>query len=213
MRKQSTISKIDWTNHQIWVCALLGSSHPEIESFQRPRGNQINNPAGSLDTSRLWSWKADTLAKETGTIVIDVCAATADLTTQQDLHLDNLPTRSAQHALLWDTPSVDDYNSGAVLVKILLPQRSGYVVEPTVLAQRLGDCAHVRAARSFVAPGQFLEGFTVATYASMDLQALLAHCYGAVVVPSGLAASTAVNDELVERLSYEWLSPAATGGG
>ncbi|GKT43051.1 fumipyrrole biosynthesis protein C [Colletotrichum spaethianum] len=150
-----------------------------------------------------WSWSTDNLAKETSTLVVNV-----DLTgiLQDALEHsvdDSTPPCAARQFLL------DKARGGSSLVKVLLPVQSGHIVQSDFLERRMVDCLNVADVRGFIAPGQHVQGCSVEAYESMKLTDLLHRCYGAIVVSSSSTGdnSTAVNEELVKRLSFDWLSP------
>lgn len=98
------------------------------------------------------------------------------------------------------------------LVKLLLPVQSGYIVQSDFLDRRMIDCLDVIQVQGFVSPGQQIRGSTWETYQSMNPSSLLSHCYGGLVVQnedssSSSATSAMINKELVNRLSFSWLSP------
>ncbi|KAJ5196824.1 hypothetical protein N7449_007303 [Penicillium cf. viridicatum] len=73
------------------------------------------------------------------------------------------------------------------------------------------DCLDVAKVQGFVTPGQYIEGCTSKAYHGMSLASLLPYCYGAIVVQidsssSVTTKSAAINDELVKRLSFSWLT-------
>jgi biotin carboxylase len=86
------------------------------------------------------------------------------------------------------------------------------MVQSDFLDRRMVDCLDVTKVQGFVTPGQHIKGCTAEAYQSMSLSSLLSCCYGAIVVQndgssSVTAKSAAINDELVKRLSFPWLSP------
>lgn len=70
------------------------------------------------------------------------------------------------------------------------------------------DCENVDEVQSFVVPGQHIDRshFDHLQHDQMRLSDILTRCYGAVVVSPGTDKSAAVDQELVNRLSYNWLS-------
>ncbi|ORY61425.1 uncharacterized protein BCR38DRAFT_459310 [Pseudomassariella vexata] len=90
------------------------------------------------------------------------------------------------------------------LFKLLLPLQSGYIFQSDFLERRMVDCLNVDRVKGFVTPGQQLEGRTTEAYQAMNLSDLLPYCYGALKVEKD--GSAYVNEELVNRLSFPWLS-------
>ncbi|KAI0415877.1 hypothetical protein F5X98DRAFT_204125 [Xylaria grammica] len=167
-------------------------------------------------------WSIHGLPDETSTLVVD-------------LYPDNI---SVLRELSSSSPEPSAPSSGALKfllenanedqwpVKLLLPASSGYIIQSDFLERRMVDCLGVTQAKGFVTPGQHVTGHSAEAYASMDILKILSCCYGAIAVqPKGSSsakdASAEVNTELVNRLSFSWLSPnpiprkrlAVVGGG
>ncbi|KAJ5955318.1 hypothetical protein N7501_009597 [Penicillium viridicatum] len=155
---------------------------------------------GSNDTK--WTWKLNTLPEETGTIVINIYPNN----TSED------PTSTEGSASCQATQFLQDHiPEGNGLVKLLLPLKSGHVVQSDFLDRRMVDCLDVAKVHGFVTPGQYIKGCTTKEYHGMSLSSLLPYCYGAIVVQNDSSSSvttksTAINDELVKRLSFSWLT-------
>ncbi|KAG5981361.1 hypothetical protein E4U55_003017 [Claviceps digitariae] len=97
------------------------------------------------------------------------------------------------------------------LVKLLLPSQSGYVIQSDFLGRRMIDCPQVIKVEGFATAGQFIKGSTIETYQSMGLSSLLPCCYGAIQIQNDISSttastSTAIDDELINRISFSWLS-------
>ncbi|GKT82682.1 glutathione synthetase ATP-binding protein [Colletotrichum tofieldiae] len=150
-----------------------------------------------------WSWKINNLAKETSTLVVNVYLTGILHEVPEQSADDSTPLCAVRQFLL------EKARGGSSLIKVLLPVQSGHVVQSDFLERRMVDCLNVANVRSFIAPGQYVQGCSVEAYESMRLTDLLYRCYGAIVVSSSSTGdiSTAVNEELVNRLSVNWLSP------
>ncbi|CRG82666.1 hypothetical protein PISL3812_00010 [Talaromyces islandicus] len=142
---------------------------------------------GSSDTA--WTPKPSSLATETGTVVISV-------------YPDSIAARtSTEGSALCGAERFLVDNAGQH-VHLLLPAQSGYVVQSDFLERRMVDCPNVTKVQSFVSPGQQIKGCMAEEYQSMGFSDLIYYCYGAIAT----STSTAINDELVKRLSFAWLS-------
>ncbi|KAJ5859374.1 hypothetical protein N7534_004651 [Penicillium rubens] len=150
-----------------------------------------------------WAWKLDTLPEETTTIVLNIYPKNiSDTSTKSS-------TEGSAHAatqfLLEHLPK------GNGLVKLLLPLQSGYIVQSDFLERRMVDCLNVTKLQGFVTPGKHIRGYTAEVYHGMSISSLLSYSYGAIVVQNDSSLSietmsTAINDQLVSRLSFPWLS-------
>ncbi|QKX59329.1 uncharacterized protein TRUGW13939_06461 [Talaromyces rugulosus] len=143
---------------------------------------------GSVDA--MWTWKLSTLPEETGTVVIRIYSNGTPTQTS----IEGIAPRETPQFLLENA----DRN-----VHLLLPANSGYVVQSDFLERRMVDCPDVTKVQSFVSPGQQIKGCTAETYQSMSFSDLLSRSYGAIAA----STSATINDELVKRLSFNWLSP------
>lgn len=156
--------------------------------------------AGSNDTK--WAWKLNALPGDTGTLVINIYpnnTSEAPISTES-----SAPCKATQFLQ-------DQIPEGNGVVKLLLPLQSGYVVQSDFLDRRMVDCLDVAKVQGFVTPGQYIEGCTTEAYRSMSLANLLPYCYGAIVVQNDNSSSVTtksagLNDELVKRLSFSWLT-------
>ena len=142
---------------------------------------------GSVDA--MWTWKLSTLPEETGTVVIRIYSNGTPTQTS----IEGIAPRETPQFLLENA----DRN-----VHLLLPANSGYVVQSDFLERRMVDCPDVTKVQSFVSPGQQIKGCTAETYQSMGFSDLLSRSYGAIAA----STSATINDELVKRLSFNWLS-------
>lgn len=156
--------------------------------------------AGSNDTK--WAWKLNALPEETGTLVINIYpnnTSEAPISTKC-----SAPCEATQFLQ-------DHIPEGNGVVKLLLPLQSGYVVQSDFLDRRMADCLDVAKVQGFVTPGQYIEGCTTEAYHNMSLASLLPYCYGAIVVQNDSSSSVttksaALNDELIKRLSFSWIT-------
>ena len=156
--------------------------------------------AGSNDTK--WAWKLNALPEETGTLVINIYpnnTSKAPISTKC-----SAPCEATQFLQ-------DHIPEGNGIVKLLLPLQSGYVVQSDFLDRRMVDCLDVAKVQGFVTPGQYIEGCTTEAYHNMSLASLLPYCYGAIVVQNDSSSSVttksaALNDELIKRLSFSWIT-------
>ncbi|TIC91113.1 Carnosine synthase 1 [Colletotrichum higginsianum] len=153
------------------------------------------------------SWKTERLPKETGTLVVNVYP---DNTLRE--HADGSDTDAASSSAAVRNFLLDGTREDHSLVKLLLPMRSGYVVQSDFLERRMVDCLNVTEVRGFVAPGQHIQGLSADAYESMGLSDLLPYSYGAVVMAPSCAAgveksAALLDEELTKRLSFAWLSP------
>lgn len=152
-----------------------------------------------------WAWKLNTLPEETGTVVINMYpSGTLEDSTKNSTE-GSAPCEALQFLL-------DNIPEGDGLVKLLLPVQSGYTVQSDFLDRRMVDCLDVTKVQGFVTSGQHIKGCTAEAYQSMSLSSLLSYCYGAIAVQNDGSSSVttkpaAINDELVKRLSFPWLSP------
>ncbi|GJC88307.1 fumipyrrole biosynthesis protein C [Colletotrichum liriopes] len=152
-------------------------------------------------------WKTERLPEETGTLVVNVYP---DDTLRE--HSDGSATDAASSSAAVRNFLLDGTREDHSIVKLLLPVRSGYVVQSDFLKRRMVDCLDVIEVRGFVAPGQHVEGLSADAYESMGLSDVLSYCYGAVVMASSCAAgvdksAALLDEELTKRLSFAWLSP------
>lgn len=153
-----------------------------------------------------WAWKLNNLPEETSTAVINIYPnGTSDDSTNGSTKGCS-PCEALQFLR-------DHFPKGNGLVKLLLPLQSGYVVQSDFLDRRMIDCLDVIKVQGFVTPGQHITGYTIETYHGMTLSSLLSYCYGAIMVQNDGSSSVttkseAINDQLVERLSFSWLSPS-----
>ncbi|CAI7675788.1 unnamed protein product [Penicillium discolor] len=149
-----------------------------------------------------WAWKLNALPEDTGTLVINIYpnnTSEAPISTES-----SAPCKATQFLQ-------DHIPEGNGVVKLLLPLQSGYVVQSDFLDRRMVDCLDVVKVQGFVTPGQYIEGCTAEAYHSMRLASLLPYCYGAIVVQNDSSSSVTtksagLNDELVKRLSFSWLT-------
>ncbi|KAF6827652.1 glutathione synthetase ATP-binding protein, partial [Colletotrichum plurivorum] len=155
-------------------------------------------------------WKTERLPEETGTLVVNVHP---DDTLRQ--HVDGAAKDAASSSATVRNFLLNGTRENHSLVKLLLPVRSGYVVQSDFLERRMVDCLNVAEVRGFVAPGQHVQGLSADAYESMELSNLLSYCYGAVVMTSSCTAgvdksAALLDEELTRRLSFAWLSPDPT---
>ncbi|CRL26484.1 ATP-grasp fold [Penicillium camemberti] len=155
---------------------------------------------GSNDTK--WAWNLNALPDETSTIIINIYPNNAS----------EVSTSAGGSAPCEATQFLQDNSpEGNGLVKLLLPLQSRYVAQSDFLDRRMVDCLDVAKVQGFVTPGQYIEGCAAKTYHGMSLANLLPYCYGAIVVQNDSSSSVttksaAINDELVKRLSFSWLT-------
>ncbi|KAF6815334.1 glutathione synthetase ATP-binding protein [Colletotrichum sojae] len=152
-------------------------------------------------------WETERLPEETGTLVVNVYH---DDTLGQ--HSDGAAEDAASSSAAVRNFLLDGTREKHSLVKLLLPVRSGYVVQSDFLDRRMVDCLNATEVRGFVAPGQHVQGLSADAYESMGLSDLLPYCYGAVVTTSSCAvgvdkSAALLDEELTRRLSFAWLSP------
>ncbi|KAG6008772.1 hypothetical protein E4U21_003970 [Claviceps maximensis] len=172
---------------------------------------------GSLDESYTDNgWRLGALPQETGSIVITIDLNSKSEALTEALNEDSAGSECPASQFL---RRIAHTSHGDGLVKLLLPLQSGYVVQSDFLERRMIDCPHVVKVKSFCAVGQRIEGHAMEKYQSMSLSSLLPFCYGAVQVQIHkdndhydssrtvtASSSTAVDDELVNRISFPWLS-------
>ncbi|GKT64670.1 ATP-grasp superfamily protein [Colletotrichum tofieldiae] len=178
---------------------------------QRPpvwTANLVNPSGLRYTTVDRRPWKAERLPEETGTLVVNVYP---DDTLRE--HSDGSATDAASSSAAGRNFLLDGPREDHSLVKLLLPVRSGYVVQSGFLERRMVDCLNVIEVRGFVAPGQHVQGLSADAYDSMGLSDVLSYCYGAVVMASSCAAgvdksAALLDEELTKRLSFAWLSPS-----
>lgn len=147
-----------------------------------------------------WPWKLDILPDETGTLVVNVWPNSTLQDSSESSTKDSSPSSDALQFLLREAHAGQQH-----LIKLLLPVLSGYVVQSDFLERRMVDCLDVNEVRSFVAPGQQIQGRTAEAYKSMNLSDLLSSCYGVIVLETE-DRSAEINKELLKRLSFPWLS-------
>lgn len=157
---------------------------------------------GSNDAT--WAWELNTLPEETGTIVINIYPNNPSDSFTKSSTEGSVPGAATQFLL-------DHIPEGNGLVKLLLPLQSGYIVQSDFLERRMVDCLDVTKVQGFVMPGQHIRGCTAKAYHDMSFSSLISYCYGAIVIQSDSSSSfttksTVINDQLVKRLSFSWLS-------
>jgi biotin carboxylase len=178
----------------------------ECSGIQRLQVTDLSKLAGSNDASvgATWAWKLNTLPEETGTVIVNIYPDN----TSEDSAKSSSEGCAQSEALQF---LVDHVPREDGIVKLLLSVQSGYIVQSDFLDRRMIDCPDVTKVQGFITPGQHIEGCTAKAYQSMSFSSLLPYCHGAIVIqngtsPSIAAQSTAINDELVQRLSFPWLS-------
>ncbi|KXG52696.1 ATP-grasp fold, subdomain 1 [Penicillium griseofulvum] len=152
-----------------------------------------------------WAWKLDILPEETTTIVLNIYPKNISDSSTKSATEGSARDDAATQFLLEHLPK------GNGLVKLLLPLQSGYIVQSDFLERRMVDCLNVTKLQGFVTPGQHIRGHIAEVYHGMSISSLLSYSYGAIVVQNDSSLSvemmsTAINDQLVKRLSFPWLS-------
>ncbi|KAM5453577.1 hypothetical protein MaudCBS49596_002780 [Microsporum audouinii] len=149
-----------------------------------------------LDIS--WPWNLDILPQDTSTAVLNIYSKK----TPEDSTKVSIGRSAPCTALLFLAENAPENDS---LVKLLLPIQSGYTIQSDFLERRMVDCLDITKVQGFLSPAEHIQGCAATEYQSMDFSSLLSYSYGAVVVQNS-GSSSVINNELVKRLSFPWIS-------
>jgi len=99
-----------------------------------------------------------------------------------------------------------------VAAKLLLPQEDGFIVRADFLERRLEGCEFVAEVFNFVRPCQEVKSGSLSAHTLEDFVGILHSAVGGVILKhsSGYSvegALRALDDELINRLSFPWILP------
>lgn len=164
-------------------------------------------------------WKLTSLSKDTQIDILDIWDKGSSQGNVIDFNLgrqyQNAQDQSTPVTLLYALeklrPSQTNGEQCASLVKLLIPQKDGFVVQSDFVQRRLVDCDSASDVRSFISPGKEIFAVPKELSHAHNLEQIAQYAVaGFLVVPSPgqspQSCSKLVNAELEKRLQFPWLS-------
>ncbi len=162
-------------------------------------------------------WKITSLSKDTQIDILDLWDKGSEQGYDVDLSLnrESGQDQSLPETLLYALEKLRTSQKGerqcATTVKLLIPQKDGFVVQSDFVQRRLVDCGNASDVRSFISPGKEVHAVPKELSEAHDLEQIAQHAVAGFLVAlspgqSPQSCSKLVNAELEKRFQLPWLS-------
>ncbi|OCL05178.1 glutathione synthetase ATP-binding domain-like protein [Glonium stellatum] len=106
----------------------------------------------------------------------------------------------------------DAAEGSVVAAKLLIPQKNGFIVRADFLERRLEGCEFIAEVFNFVSPCQEIKSYASNAHTFQDFVGMFHSAIGGIILKrlskdSLQRALSAVDDELINRLSFPWALP------